>query len=170
MGREATKASENIYFQKRNEAAKYNQRLLSREGAAELLGMSVSNLASIELGHHKCVPNDVVDMMAELYNAPELRNYYCMMECPLKHGTPLAYQVENIDKSTLRVISAFRRANKCLEEMLIDITMGDESGDETSDVTNVEKTEELIKQLDDLVNSASALKLNIEKQKMIMDI
>ena len=163
MGRDAAKACGNIYFQKRIEAGKYNEKLLSREGASELLGMSVSNLASIELGHHKCVPNDVVDMMADLYSAPELRNYYCMMECPLKHGNPLAYQIENVDRSTLRVISAFRKASKSLEEMLVDMAMSDENGDFTRD----DKTEEIINHLDDLVKSASALKINIEKQKMI---
>lgn len=158
MGRDASKATGNIYFQKRNEAAKYNSRLLSREGAAELLGMSVSNLASIELGHHKCVPNDVVDMMADLYNAPELRNYYCMMECPLKHGNPLAYQIEGVDRATLRVIASFRKADKALEEMLVNMAADDEDSDD-------EKLDEVINQLDALMRNASALKLNIEKQK-----
>lgn len=166
MGRDAAKACGNIYFQKRIEAGKYNERLLSREGASELLGMSVSNLASIELGHHKCVPNDVVDMMADLYGAPELRNYYCMMECPLKHGNPLAYQIENIDKSTLRVISAFRKASKSLEEMLVDMAIEDDSVDVASEA----KTDEILNRLDDLVKSASALKINIEKQKMIENL
>jgi hypothetical protein len=165
MGRDATKAMGNIYFQKRTEAAKYNQRLLSREGAAELLGMSVSNLASIELGHHKCVPNDVVDMMADLYNAPELRNYYCMCECPLKHGNPLAYQIESIDKATIKVISAFRKADKTLEEMLVHMA-AEEEEDCTEDIDRVEA---IIKQLDVLMKNASALKLNIEKRKMMME-
>lgn len=165
MGRDATKAGGNIYFQKRMEAAKYNQRLLSREGAAELLGMSVSNLASIELGHHKCVPNDVVDLMADLYSAPELRNYYCMMECPLKHGNPLAYKIETIDKATIRVISAFRKADKALEEMLIDMAAEDDNEKESGS----DNIDAILDQLDVLMKNASALKLNIEKKKMLME-
>lgn len=38
----------------------YNERLYSREGAAELLGISVSTLADYELGNTKVVPVDKV--------------------------------------------------------------------------------------------------------------
>ena len=51
----------------------YNERLYSREGAAELLGISVSTLADYELGNTKVVPVDKVVLMADLYNAPELK-------------------------------------------------------------------------------------------------
>lgn len=50
MGRDAIKAGENPCFQCRKEAAKYNDKLNSREGAAEMLGVSVSSLADYELG------------------------------------------------------------------------------------------------------------------------
>lgn len=40
MGAKPTKATENIYFRCRKEAAKFNDTLNSREGAAELLGVS----------------------------------------------------------------------------------------------------------------------------------
>ena len=43
----------NVYFQARKKAAIYNERLYSREGAAELLGISVSTLADYELGNTK---------------------------------------------------------------------------------------------------------------------
>ena len=39
MGRDAMKAGENPCFRCRKEAAKYNERLYSKEGAAELLGV-----------------------------------------------------------------------------------------------------------------------------------
>lgn len=39
MGRGPTKSNENVYFVARKKAAMYNERLYSREGAAELLGM-----------------------------------------------------------------------------------------------------------------------------------
>lgn len=45
MGRDAAKACENQCFRCRKEAAKHNDKLGSREGAAELLGISVSSLA-----------------------------------------------------------------------------------------------------------------------------
>ena len=61
----------------------YNERLYSREGAAELLGISVSTLADYELGNTKVVPVDKVVLMADLYNAPELKTGYCKYECPI---------------------------------------------------------------------------------------
>lgn len=45
MGRGATKAAGNVYYKARIEAAKWNDRLCSREGAAEALG--VSNFGSV---------------------------------------------------------------------------------------------------------------------------
>lgn len=68
MGRDAIKASENMCFKCRKEAAKYNDRLYSREGAAELLGVSVSSLAEYETGATKVIPVDKIVLMAELYD------------------------------------------------------------------------------------------------------
>ena len=56
MGKDSTKGNDNVYFRARKEAAIYNERLFSREGAAELLGISVSTLADYELGNTKVVP------------------------------------------------------------------------------------------------------------------
>lgn len=77
MGRDAAKACENQCFRCRKEAAKYNDKLGSREGAAELLGISVSSLADYELGNTKVIPVDKVVLMADIYNAPELMAWYC---------------------------------------------------------------------------------------------
>ena len=50
MGYYPTKAADNIYCQCRKEAAKFNDSLNSREGAAEQLNVSVSTLSDYELG------------------------------------------------------------------------------------------------------------------------
>ena len=76
MGREATKAAGNPWYEARKRAAEYDDRLASREGAAERLGMSVSSVADAELGLTKCMPVDKAVLMADLYNAPQLLNYY----------------------------------------------------------------------------------------------
>ena len=82
MGRGATKAAGNVYYKARIEAAKWNDRLCSREGAAEALGVSVDTVKNIELGLHKCVPVDLVVLMSDLYTAPYLLSLYCKQECP----------------------------------------------------------------------------------------
>lgn len=69
MGRDATKAAGNPWYQARKKAAEYDDRLCSRESAAEQLGMSVSSLADAELGNTKFMPVDKAVLMADRYNA-----------------------------------------------------------------------------------------------------
>lgn len=83
MGRDATKAAGNPWYQARKKAAEYDDRLCSRESAAEQLGMSVSSLADAELGNTKFMPVDKAVLMADRYNAPWLLNHYCLNECPI---------------------------------------------------------------------------------------
>ena len=66
MGRGSMNDNNNVYFKARKRAAIYDERLYSREGAAELLGISVSSLADYELGNTKIVPVDKVVLMADL--------------------------------------------------------------------------------------------------------
>lgn len=97
MGRGPTKSNENAYFVARKKAAMYNERLYSREGAAELLGISVSTLADYELGNTKVVPVDKVVLMADLYNAPELKTGYCKYECPICSYLPVATEAKGLE-------------------------------------------------------------------------
>ena len=104
MGREATKAAGNPYYEARKKAAMYDERLSSREGAAEMLGMSVSAVADAELGLSKCMPVDKAVMMAELYKAPYLLNNYCLNECPIGCRLSLSDQVLSIDRVTVKLL------------------------------------------------------------------
>ena len=88
MGRDAAKACENQCFRCRKEAAKHNDKLGSREGAAELLGISVSSLADYELGNTKVIPVDKVVLMADIYNAPELMAWYDDPHCLVVANPP----------------------------------------------------------------------------------
>ncbi len=83
MSRQATKAVGNRYYEARMEAAKYNEKLLTRAGASEVLpGVTEDSLKKYELDITRA-PNVVVALMADAYNAPELRSWYCANECPL---------------------------------------------------------------------------------------
>lgn len=104
MGREATKAAGNPWFEARKKAAMYDDRLCSREGAAEKLGMSVSAVADAELGLSKCMPVDKAVLMADLYKAPHLLNYYCLNECPIGCRLSLSDQVLGIDRVTVKLL------------------------------------------------------------------
>lgn len=83
MPRQATKAVGNRYYEARIRASKYNEKLLTRAGAAEYLpGVTEDSLKKYELDITK-PPNIVVALMSDAYNEPELRQWYCVNECPL---------------------------------------------------------------------------------------
>lgn len=83
MPRQATKASGNVYFEARMRAAKCNDKLITRVGAADFLpGVTEDSLKKYELDITK-PPNVVVALMAEAYIEPQLRLWYCVHECPL---------------------------------------------------------------------------------------
>lgn len=107
MGREATRAAGNPWYEARKKAAEYDDRLCSREGAAERLGMSVSAVADAELGLSKCMPVDKAVLMADLYKAPNLLNHYCLHECPIGCRHSISDEVLSIDRVTVQ--TQFRR-------------------------------------------------------------
>lgn len=83
MARQATKACGNRYYEARMRAAKYNEKLLTRASAIDSLpGVTEDSLKKYELDITR-PPNIVVALMADAYNEPELRAWYCANECPL---------------------------------------------------------------------------------------
>ena len=122
MGKQPTIASANVYCRCRLDASKYNDRLKSREGAAELLGVSASAMADYELGNVKVMPVDKVNLMADLYNAPELRNYYCTHECPLGIEMPRLEVSSSADRAVLNFMAAYidlKRGEREIEDLVI---------------------------------------------------
>lgn len=156
MGRRPTKAADNPFCKARLEAAKYNERLYSKEGAAELLGVSVSTLSDYELGITKIIPPDMVLKMADLYNAPELKNYYCTEICPLGFEMPRA-EVVDLDRICVRALASFRKLNET-KDRLLDITEdGIVSEDEKADM------EKVLHDLEELEEITQNLKIWIKK-------
>lgn len=95
-----------MYFDCRLRAANDNKALRSRERAAEILGISESSLSNYETGKTKCVPAEMVEQMAVIYNAPELRNIYCMTECPLGEHKNLATAEPTIEMVAVHLINS----------------------------------------------------------------
>ena len=112
MGRDAAKACENQCFRCRKEAAKYNDKLGSREGAAELLGISVSSLADYELGNTKVIPVDKVVLMADIYNAPELMAWYCSSECLIGKSLEMpSPEIASVERTTMKLLKQLRQGD-----------------------------------------------------------
>lgn len=139
MANECMKTNENIYFRCRKEAAKYNDKLNSRESASELLGVSVSSLADYELGNTKVVPVDKVVLMADLYNAPQLLNGYCARECPIGCSKDIATEIQPIERTTVGLLDLLQnekisRYMSALTSIAVD---GQVSEDEKSKMTEI---------------------------------
>lgn len=156
MGRDAVKAGGNICFQCRKEAAKYNDKLNSREGAAEMLGVSTSSLADYELGNTKVIPVDKIVLMADLYNAPELKAWYCTSECPIGRSFPMpSAELSTVERTALKLLKELRESNvQTVKEALIDITAD-------GVITEEEKVdlEKILNFLDELIKAAGELRL-----------
>jgi transcriptional regulator with XRE-family HTH domain len=153
------KQEENIYFKHRKEAAKYNEKLNSREGAAELLGLSVSSLSDYELGNTKVVPVDKVVLMADLYNAPELKVNYCRESCPLGACNPKVV-LQDLDRIAIRAISRLRKLPDAKDTLLNIVEDGVITREEQSELNDV------LKALEEIAMTANELKLWIEKNNM----
>lgn len=152
MGKKATKAADNMYYQARSEAAEYNSELSSREKAAEIIGIDRTRLARIELDTIAPYPEEV-KAMALAYNTPELANSYCAQECPLGRGNVKEVDIDDFDRLALKVLGSLKDIDS-LRGSLIAIS---EDG-------VIEKSEQaafqaILDSLDKISNNAKALKL-----------
>ena len=115
MGRGSTKENKNIYQEYREELN------LTREKASELLqAISKEKIEKIE--NEKMIPKaDEVLIMADAYNKPELRNYYCAHECPIgKLYKPEVKIKDNLSNIVLEMIASLN-SMKNQQERFIEI-------------------------------------------------
>ena len=145
-----TKAAGNIYCRCRKEAAVQNERLRSREGAAELLGYSTSSVAGWELGTDRPSPEAVM-IMSDLYHAPELKNYYCRNVCPLGENIP-EMKVREIDRITIMALASIKKVCQSKESLLEIVADGKITEDEKPALA------EIIKTMDEMTEIAQSLK------------
>lgn len=153
------KMSENIYKKCRKRAAETNDRLRSREGAAECLGISESSLTHYELGLTKNIPVDVVMMMAELYNAPELKNHYCRTECPIGRTMPIATVEKPLAEATVHLLDSLNtdQINHYSKRLLRIASDGQLTAQERDEVKAI------IQALDKVSTAVSELRIIIDK-------
>lgn len=145
----------NVFYKTRITASKNNEQLSSREGAADILSIDRGRMYRIEKGVANPYPEEV-HLMADLYNAPELRNYYCTTVCPLGKEMPKA-EVVDLDRICVKVLSCFRKLDKT-KELLLDITEdGIISEDEKADM------HEVLKSLGELEGIAQNLRIWVKR-------
>ncbi|MEG2000571.1 MAG: XRE family transcriptional regulator [Evtepia sp.] len=156
MSRKPTKAAGNAFCIARMGAASFNDRLNSREGASELLGIDRTRLARIELGSLSPYPEEVL-LMADGYNAPELLNHYCTSVCPIGCRSLQKYELNELDRLAVKLMVAFRKGES-VENIFLDITE-----DGIIDETERPQLSHVIDYLDKITKTAGELKLWAEK-------
>ncbi len=149
MAQKATKAGDNVYYLARIKAAEYNDQLSGREGAAQVVCIERTRLANIELGNINPYPEEV-NLMANIYNAPSLVNYYCSSQCPLGCGRVDKLAPRNLESAALKI----ERLTRDIDEIARDISDIAEDGEIT-------KEERLL--FDQRTDQLVALKKSIEE-------
>lgn len=152
MGRKATKASDNIFYQARVEAMKNNPDFSSREKASDIIGIDRTRLARIELS--EVVPHqEEVKLIAQAYDKPELCNQYCTMLCPLGNITGKRVKVKNLDRLILNTLGSINDISE-LKNSLIDI-----SEDGLVDESEREEFRKILSVLSEISETAQSLEL-----------
>ena len=155
MANIAAKTSSNAFYKARCAASAHNEQLSSREGAADIMSIDRGRLYRIESGITNPYPEEI-RLMADLYNAPELENYYCTNICPLGGEMPKA-DLADLDRISIRALSTFRKIGET-KDLLLDITEdGVISEDEKGDLNKV------LENLEELEQIAQSLKLWVKK-------
>ena len=152
MGRKSTKDNKNIYQEIRESLD------LTREKASELLEfISSDRIEKIESEKSNARPEEILKM-AEVYDKPELTNYFCSHECPIgkKYVDPIEYK--DLSQITLEMLATLNALDK-QKNRLIEITVdGKISEDEIEDFKAIKK------QLDDMSKTISSLSLWINSK------
>lgn len=155
MSNITAETSSNAFYQARCAASAHNEQLKSREGAADMMSIDRGRLYRIEKGLINPYPEEV-HLMADLYHAPELRNYYCTRMCPLGCEMPRA-DVAGLDRITIQILSSFRQLDD-MGKILLDITGdGVVTEDEKPDMQKV------LHRLGELEKAAQNLRIWVKK-------
>lgn len=145
----------NVFYKARLSASLFNEQLSSREGAAEIMAIDRGRLYRIEKGSTHPYPEEV-HLMADLYSAPELENYFCRNMCPLGGDIPKV-EIAGLDRITVRTLSAIRKLGET-KELLLDITE-----DGVIDETEKDDMVKVLQNLEELEEVAQNMKLWIKK-------
>lgn len=130
MSKQATKACGNRYFEARMRAAKFNEKLFTRAGASEVIpGVTEDSLKKYELDINR-PPNIVVALMADAYNEPELRQWYCANECPLGKDCRETPPQMPAERALLRLQNSTYEMDNVIKQLSLLMEDGELSDDE----------------------------------------
>ena len=143
------------FYQACSNASTHNEQLRSREGAADIMSIDRGRLYRMESGLANPYPEEV-RLMADLYNAPELKNYYCTEICPLGCDLP-KIDIQDLDRISIKALSTFRKLEQA-KELLLDITE-----DGVIDESEKADMRKILETLEELESVAQNLKVCVKK-------
>ncbi len=117
MSKPATKAANSEFYLARMAATSFNDKMASREGAAEEIGIDRTRLARIELGSINPYPEEVL-LMSDTYDAPQLMNFYCSHVCPIGRQTVEPCEMLDFDRMMFRALGALQDAERISETII----------------------------------------------------
>lgn len=154
MGRDAATSSGNVWREARLKAAKYNDELNSQDGVADLIGCGRDAIRRIENGLNKVMPVDTAILLADLYRAPELKNYYCLHECPIGRTRAISDDAIEVERATVKLTQVLRKETvqafkHTLQDIAMDGVITDDELDDFSDVVDgLKEVSKIISQLE----------------------
>ena len=155
MSNLTAKTSSNTIYKARCTASAHNDRLSSREGAADIMAIDRGRLYRIENGIINPYPEEI-RLMADLYNAPELENYFCKNMCPLGVNIPKT-EIATLDRITVRAFSAICRLRDT-GKLLLDI-----AEDGVIDESEKADMKKVLEDLEELEQITQNMKLWVKK-------
>ena len=155
MANITAKTIANVFYQARCKASSHNEQLKSREGAADIMSIDRGRLYRIESGLANPYPEEV-HLMADLYNAPELRNFYCTEICLLGCDIPKV-DVQDLDRISIKALSTFKKLGET-KELLLDIVE-----DGVIDESEKPDMQKILETLEELESVAQNLKVWVKK-------
>ncbi len=145
------KGSTNLYLAKRKALG------WSRESAAEKLGISDDKLERIENEKQMPNPQDVL-IMSDVYQAPELCNYYCSRDCEIGRRYVPRVPDSELPGIVLQLMASIYEMDD-IGKILVRITADDQIDD--SEVENLAKAQYTLERLSIMIE---ALQLCVERK------
>ncbi len=165
MGRKASKASGNIFYIARMQAAERNGTFTSREKAALQLGIERSRLARIELNKIEPYAEEVLIMSRE-YDAPYLCVDFCNNTCPIGMERALGKvrKIENhdsLERLSLRFLSSAQSIDD-ISKKLVNISKDGQITEE-----EYETFHKVLRAMDELSDDIKSIKAYISSHPVL---
>lgn len=130
---------------------------LSRASASELMKtISPEKLEKIENEKQEPMPADIMEL-AEGYNEPSIRNYYCAHDCPMGQFFVPEVELKELEKTVLQMLASLNTMHAMQERFIAISADGRIDDDEIRDFIKIQK------ELERITMAADSMQLWAEK-------